>query len=142
MRLPNAAHTSRPWRIHEIAPDFRLEDVWKLPTPGGRDDLARLVRLAIGLSDGYEYPAVFRALFTLRWKLGTLFGWDEADAGVGERVSSLRERLPPISLKRRVAPICAPFRAEKRRTGLRFSARSTRRTTSGQRSSPTRPCTR
>src|SRR5918995_1857264 len=28
MRLPNTAHTSRPWRIHELTPDFRLEDVW------------------------------------------------------------------------------------------------------------------
>ena len=27
MRLPNSAHTSRPWRIHELTPDFRLEDV-------------------------------------------------------------------------------------------------------------------
>jgi hypothetical protein len=43
MRLPNTAHTSRPWRIHELAPDFRLEDVWALPTPGGPDDLPRLV---------------------------------------------------------------------------------------------------
>ena len=38
MRLPNTAHTSRPWRIHDIAPDFELEDVWALPTPGGPDD--------------------------------------------------------------------------------------------------------
>ena len=43
MRLPDTAHTSRPWRIHEIARDFRLEDVWALPTPGGRDDFPRLV---------------------------------------------------------------------------------------------------
>ena len=35
MRLPDAAHTDRPWRIHEVARDFRLEDVWALPTPGG-----------------------------------------------------------------------------------------------------------
>jgi hypothetical protein len=27
MRLPNTAHTSRPWRIHELTRDFRLEDV-------------------------------------------------------------------------------------------------------------------
>jgi hypothetical protein len=27
MRLPNTAHTSRPWRIHEFTRDFRLEDV-------------------------------------------------------------------------------------------------------------------
>ena len=42
-RLPIAAHTSRPWRIHEITPDFEVEDVWALPTPGGPDDLRRLV---------------------------------------------------------------------------------------------------
>ena len=35
MRLPNTAHTQRPWRIHAIAPDFAVEDVWALPTPGG-----------------------------------------------------------------------------------------------------------
>jgi hypothetical protein len=94
MRLPNSAHTSRPWRVHEFTRDFELEDVWKLPTPGGRDELARLVQQSVSISGGSEYPAVFRALFALRWKLGELFGWDKADSGVGERVRSLRERLP------------------------------------------------
>lgn len=94
MRLPKTAHTSRPWRVHELSGDFELEDVWELPTPGGRDDLARLVRLVPQLATGPEFPAVFRALFALRWKLGELFGWDKADSGVGARVRSLRERLP------------------------------------------------
>jgi hypothetical protein len=35
-----------------------------------------------------------RALFALRWKLGELFGWEKADAGLGSRVPTLRERLP------------------------------------------------
>jgi hypothetical protein len=39
-------------------------------------------------------PHVFRALFALRWKLGALLGWDQADSGIGERVRSLSERLP------------------------------------------------
>jgi hypothetical protein len=95
MRLPTTAHTSRPWRIHEVAPDFRLEDVWELPTPGDRDDLARFVRwFASPEWNGSEFPAPIRALFALRWKLGELFGWDKPDSGVGERVRSLRERLP------------------------------------------------
>ena len=34
MKLPNTAHTSQPWRIQEITQDFRLYDVWALPTPG------------------------------------------------------------------------------------------------------------
>ena len=52
MKLPNTAHTSRPWRIHELTPDFRLEDVWALPTPGGPDDFPRLVRQSSGTLDG------------------------------------------------------------------------------------------
>ena len=43
MRLPTTAHTSQPWRIHEIAPDFRVEDVWALPTPGGPGDFPLLI---------------------------------------------------------------------------------------------------
>ena len=91
MKLPKTAHTSRPWRVHELTKDFELEDVWALPTPGGPDDLPRLVQLFTSRS---EEPLVLRALFAVRWKLGKLFGWDKPGAGVGERVRSLRERLP------------------------------------------------
>lgn len=91
MRLPKTAHTSRSWRVHEITEDFDLEDVWDLPTPGGPDDLAQLVQQFT--SPGKD-PVVLRALFALRWKLGGLFGWDRPSSGVGERVRSLRERLP------------------------------------------------
>jgi Protein of unknown function (DUF2867) len=94
MRLPKTAHTSRSWRVHEFTTDFELEDVWALPTPGGRDDLARLVQLTARQDSDSDYPAVFRALFAIRWKLGELFGWDKPDSGVGGRVRSLRERLP------------------------------------------------
>lgn len=94
MRLPDSAHTSRDWRVHELAGDFELEDVWEPPLSGDSTDFERLIQLAVSLSAGYEYPAAFRALFALRWKLGELFGWDEADAGIDERVPSLRDRLP------------------------------------------------
>ena len=43
MRLPNTAHTSRPWRIHQVTGDFVVEDVWGLATPGGPDGFPRLV---------------------------------------------------------------------------------------------------
>jgi hypothetical protein len=101
MRLPNTAHTSRPWRIHELTRDFRLEDVWALPTPGGPDDFPRLVlglpRLVQGLaaaegSQGSSHAA--RALWAIRWKLGELLGWDDPAAGLGSRVPTLRDRLP------------------------------------------------
>ncbi len=94
MKLPSSAHTSQPWRIHEIAPDFDLEDVWALPTPGGPDDFPRLVRQfsAGDTSDNASWAA--RMLFRIRWKLGDLLGWDDPDAGVGSRVPTLRDRLP------------------------------------------------
>ncbi|GAA3011875.1 hypothetical protein GCM10010519_48320 [Streptomyces lactacystinicus] len=95
MRLPRTAHTSRPWRIHEIAPDFRLEDVWALPTPGGPDDLARLVdQFANGTGAPMSASPVVRLLFAARWKFGALLGWDKPDAGLGTRVPTLRDRLP------------------------------------------------
>jgi Protein of unknown function (DUF2867) len=93
-RLPDTAHTSLPWRIHEVATDFRLEDVWALPTPGGPDDFPRLVRMAATLDPSRSPSRAVRWLFDLRWKLGGLFGWDTPEAGVGNRVPTLRERLP------------------------------------------------
>ena len=94
MRLPDSAHTSRPWRIHELTGDFRLEDVWALPTPGGPGDFPRLVRLAAALDPSRSSSRVARTLFAIRWKAGELLGWDAAQAGVGSRVPTLRGRLP------------------------------------------------
>jgi len=94
MRLPNAAHTSRPWRIHELTTDFRLEDVWALPTPGGPDDFPRLVALITAGDPSQGSSRAARALFAIRWKLGELFGWDGPDTGLGSRVPTLRDRLP------------------------------------------------
>jgi len=96
MRLPSTAHTSRPWRIHELTGEFRLEDVWALPTPGGPDDFPRLVRWLASRDDPSQASAsrVARALWAIRWKGGQLLGWDGPDAGLGSRVPTLRDRLP------------------------------------------------
>lgn len=91
--LDTAEHTARPWRIHEIAKDFRVLDVWALPTPGGPNDFSRLVRLMTTF-DPAETSAVLRALFAIRWTLGRLFGLDDQRTGLGARVESLRDRLP------------------------------------------------
>jgi hypothetical protein len=94
VRLPNTAHTSRPWRIHELTSDFRLEDVWALPTPGGPDDFPRLVQLAASLDPSQSSSRAVRTLFAIRWKVGGVLGWDDPDAGVGSGVPTLRDRLP------------------------------------------------
>lgn len=96
MKLPHHEHTARPWRIHDVAPDFRVEDVWSFRTPGAAQSdfpvLLDALRVAGGLNVN---PPVVRFLFALRWKLGALFGWDRPDAGVAGRVESLLDRLPP-----------------------------------------------
>ncbi|WP_122817409.1 DUF2867 domain-containing protein [Nocardioides pantholopis] len=94
-RLPDVEHTTRPWRIHEIAPDFEVEDVWAYRTPGaGPADFPVMLdalRVAGGLN---QNPPVVRLLFAIRWRLGAVFGWDEPRAGLAGRVESLRDRLP------------------------------------------------
>jgi Protein of unknown function (DUF2867) len=95
MRLPPSAHTSRPWRIHAITADFRLEDVWALPTPGGPDDFPLLVESLATADPAAQSPSrLARALWAIRWKLGEVFGWDDEDTGIGSRVVTLRDRLP------------------------------------------------
>lgn len=94
MRLPNTAHTSRPWRIHELTRDFRLEDVWALPTPGGPDDFPRLVQLIASSDPSQGSSRAARTLWATRWKLGELLGWDGPDAGRASERPTLRDRLP------------------------------------------------
>jgi hypothetical protein len=94
MKVTDTVHTSRPWRIHELTRDFRLEDVWALPTPGGPEDFLRLVD-AIASGDPSQGPSrAARTLWAIRWKVGELLGWDAPDAGPGFTVPTLRERLP------------------------------------------------
>jgi hypothetical protein len=92
-RIPNSVHERRPWRIHELVPDFRLEDVWALPTPGGPDDFPLLVEGVTALDPAGGSGPV-GVLFAIRWKLGEILGWDGDESGIGGRVTSLRERLP------------------------------------------------
>jgi hypothetical protein len=94
MRLPDTAHTSRPWRIHELTGDFRLEDVWALPTPGGPDDFPRLVQQIASGDPSHGSSGALRVLFAIRWKIGGLLGWDGPDGGHGSKRPTLRDRLP------------------------------------------------
>ena len=94
MRLPNSVHTSRPWRIHELTRDFRLEDVWQLPWRGAPEDFPQAVQLIASGDLSRSSSRAVRTLSAARSKLGALLGWDDPDAGVGSRVPTLRERLP------------------------------------------------
>lgn len=94
MRLPKTAHTSRPWRIHELTRDFQVEDVWALPTPGGPDELPRLVAQTVGGDFPQGASPVVRFVWAARWKIGAVLGLDRPKTGIGSRVPSLRDRMP------------------------------------------------
>jgi hypothetical protein len=107
MRLPNAAHESRPWRIREIVPDFTLEDVWALPVYGGAEDFPVMLELIAAADPANADSLPTRFLWRLRDRLGRWFDLGEISAPVesggddeggfpipGTSESSLRGRLP------------------------------------------------
>ncbi|MFE9637293.1 DUF2867 domain-containing protein [Streptomyces sp. NPDC006463] len=94
-RLAKSLHTERPWLIHELTSDFDVEDVWSFRTPGaGPDDFPVMLGALQSAGGPARQTGPVRFLFALRWKLGTLLGWDSPAEGVGSRVVSLRDRLP------------------------------------------------
>jgi hypothetical protein len=94
MRLPNSAHESRPWRIREITPDFILEDVWALPTPGGAEDFPALLEL-MDVSDPANSSSLpTRVLWRIRDRLGKLFDLDGISAPAGTGPDDAAGRLP------------------------------------------------
>jgi hypothetical protein len=112
VRLPNAARADRPWRIDDVVPDFRLEDVWSLPTPGGPDDFRRLVDVVTSLDPTRSSSPVVRVLFAVRERLGQVLGWDRPEHGVDRRVPTLCERLPAdLRATAAGAPELPPFRS-------------------------------
>lgn len=94
VRLANAAHTSRPWRIHELTGDFRVEDVWALPASGGPDELPTLIRAIVSPERSQGSSRAAGALWAIRLQLGKLLGWDDPAGGLGKRVATLADRLP------------------------------------------------
>ena len=106
MRIPNAAHESRPWRIRAIVPDFVLEDVWALSVQGSAGDFPLLLELIADSDPANADSLPARLLWRLRDRLGSWFDLggisapvdgDDAAHGLpipGTSETSLRRRLP------------------------------------------------
>src|SRR3954465_10253797 len=92
MKLQQQAHFSRPWRIHELTRDFRLEDVWALPAAGGADDFPRLIAMVASFDDARQRVSVTGLLFAVRRIMGRAFGWDKPSDEPSR--PSLRHILP------------------------------------------------
>jgi hypothetical protein len=146
VRIPNAEHESRPWRIREILPDFTLEDVWALPAHGGTKDFDTLIKLTVSSDPANAESLAARSLWRVRDHLGSWFGLGGiaapvdrgADDGPGElpipghRETSLKVRLPD-DLRGTAADIhfdSLPF-TPLYRTGTEFAAELSNRTVHG-----------
>jgi uncharacterized protein DUF2867 len=106
MKLLKAEHECRPSPIHDLVPDFTLEDVWALPMRGGPDEFPALLDLAGSFDPSKAESRPTRFLWNLRDRLGDWFGLGEisipaGEDGVGELPipgadeTSLSDRLPP-----------------------------------------------
>ena len=94
MRLPNAAHEARPWRIREIATDFTLEDVWALPVHGGAEDFQTLVELMVSSDPTNAKSFPTRVLWRARDRLGRWFGLGRIAAPVASGSDDAPAKLP------------------------------------------------
>lgn len=97
VRLPHSAHEAHRWVIVQIAPDFELLDAWALPAEGDRGDFDSFLAVMASLNPAESDSLVSRVLFAVRYRLGSLLGWDDATKqrsipGCGE--STLSVRLP------------------------------------------------
>jgi hypothetical protein len=68
--------------------------VWVLPARGEASDFPALVQGFAAGDPSQSSSQLARALWSIRWKVGEMLGWDDAETGLGERVPTLRERLP------------------------------------------------
>ena len=86
MRRPAEEHLARDFRVHALAADFDLLDVWRFPVVLPRDrslaDFLDFLRRVQGRFRDGRSPAAM--LFRLRRGLGRLFGWDD-DLPAGTR---------------------------------------------------------
>ena len=94
MRLPNAAHESRPWRIREIAQDFTLEDVWALPVRGGAEDFQTLLELMVFLDPANSESLPLRVLWRVRDHLGGWFGLGRISVPIDRGRNDAAGKLP------------------------------------------------
>jgi Protein of unknown function (DUF2867) len=144
MRLPNAAHESRPWRIREIAPDFTLEDVWALPAHGGAEDFQALLDRTVSSDPVHSKSLPTRLLWRARDRLGSWFGLGRISASIdgddaagklpipGTDETSLTDRLPD-DLRNTAADLhfdSLPF-APLYRTDVEFAAELSNQTVHG-----------
>lgn len=102
MKSSKEAHRAHPWRVHTLAADFEVIDVWRFDLRGGQGGFARFVDVFwAGLSEAEQW-----ALSRLRVAIGRVIGWDKAPHSLpipGCAETSVSDRLSDADRKRDLA---------------------------------------
>lgn len=107
VRLDPATHQQHPWRVHTLAPDFQLIDLWQLAlgSPRTIDEVTE------------RFWSVFRQLGTESWlartrlRIGRAMKWDDNDFTLpipGCTELAIGDRLSPEDRARSRAAVDAP----------------------------------
>lgn len=105
MRVSPDVHLADPWRIHDVVRDFRLEDVWDLPSVRGRsEEFVDFVDMTARFDPFQADSTPTRLLWRLRDRVGhwtglgrisgTRSGSPESLPIPGTHQQSIAERLP------------------------------------------------
>jgi hypothetical protein len=74
MKSSKMAHRALPWRVHTLASDFEVIDVWRFNLRGGQGGFARFVKVFWeGMGEAERW-----ALSRLRLAIGRVMGWDSS----------------------------------------------------------------
>jgi len=105
MKRLKVEHERSPLRIHEVVPDFTLEDVWALPVQGEAEDFEDFLEFIGSFDPSKTENRPARFLWGLRDRLGAWLDLGEISSPVdvdedgglpipGTDETSLRGRLP------------------------------------------------
>ncbi|MEM9190735.1 MAG: DUF2867 domain-containing protein [Myxococcota bacterium] len=86
MRIPDEIHRTRDWRVHELANDFALHDVWRFPVRGNAHEFDRFVTQHERGIDRALPSGAAGALFRLRSALGVFLDADPSGVRVRDRL--------------------------------------------------------
>lgn len=85
MRINKERHTRHPWKVHALAADFELEDVWQFPIRAQPDRGHSLAlfreKVFQRVFDDLGRRGLTGWLFKLRAAMGHVFGWDRPSKG-------------------------------------------------------------
>ncbi len=80
MRIDKEQHSRHPWKVHGLAADFELEDLWQFPISASpeRGHSLSIFREKVFLRvfEDLGKRGLAGWLFRLRGAMGRLFGWD------------------------------------------------------------------